>query len=100
MEGADVRLLDEAAQSALDQEPEGATVPWENPATKAAGRIDVLRAGTIQGETCKRLRFFQQAGRGSGEATYTFCQDPEGKWLVRPRQRATREAKGSEQSED
>ncbi len=96
----DLRLLDEATRKALDQEPEGATVPWENLETKASGRVEVLRAGTIQGQTCKRLKFFQQAGKGSGEVTYTFCRDQEENWIVRPRQRATSDSAGTDPSQD
>lgn len=91
MNEEDLRLLDEAAMKALDHEPEGAIVHWQNPDTEASGQIDVLRAGTIDGNTCKRLQIAQRAGRGKGKMIFTFCKDPQDQWVVVPRKARQRQ---------
>ena len=66
----------------LDQQPDGKTVTWHNPQTDHQGKMKAIRTFTQQASRCRRVKIFNQAGGTTGQGTFDFCQQANGKWKL------------------
>jgi len=84
---ADVAMMLETVDAALDEEQPHAIREWKNPGTGNSGKAEVL--GTLKsaaGAPCKRLQVTNVAHNGvSGRTSHTFCKETD-KWMVVPRE--------------
>ncbi|NIR32395.1 MAG: hypothetical protein GWN84_24445 [Gammaproteobacteria bacterium] len=79
----DWRLMQEAIREALDNNPDGEKVSWENPKTGHNGSVTPLNTYQDFGTTCRRARLFNEAESASGASTFNFCKDTEeDRWKV------------------
>jgi surface antigen len=82
----DMILFLDTARKALNELPEGQSLSWENPETKAHGTITVEISGTRSGQTCKRLGIENVAGNRQAKSALDLCMGKDGKWeLMAPR---------------
>ena len=77
----DLRIFMDVGRKALNETPDGQSVTWENPKTRARGEITVLRSFESKGRPCKDLRLRNQAQGRKGESKPTLCR-VEGKWRL------------------
>lgn len=73
----DWRVMQEAIRDAMENNPDGETRIWENPGTGHKGRITPLKTYQDFGTTCRRTRFFTEAGGTSGTSVFNLCKDAE-----------------------
>ena len=76
----DMRIFLDTARKAMNELPDGQSLSWKNPETKAHGTIKVEMTGTRKGQTCKRLSIENVAGNRQGKTALDFCQGKDGKW--------------------
>ena len=76
----DMRMFAAAVNKALGETPDGQTVSWENPATKARGSIMVEQTGTRDGLLCKSIRITNEARNRKATQVLTLCQEKSGEW--------------------
>lgn len=80
----DMLMFLNAAKKAINETPDGETVSWENPETKAHGSIKIEKTGTRNGQTCKSVRIANEAGNRKGNQLLDICQGKDGKWGFAP----------------
>jgi surface antigen len=76
----DMRIFLDTAKKAMNELPDGKSLTWENPETKAHGTIMVEMTGTRHGQTCRRLSIENVAGNREAKTALDFCQGKDGKW--------------------
>jgi surface antigen len=76
----DMRIFLDTAKKAMNELPDGKSLTWENPETKAHGTIMVEMTGTRRGQTCRRLSIENVAGNREAKTALDFCQNKDGKW--------------------
>lgn len=77
----DLRIFMDAGRKALNETPDGQTLAWENPKTRARGDITVLKTFESKGRPCKEVRVRNQAGGRKGDNTLSLCK-VEDKWRL------------------
>ena len=86
---ADVDLVKDSLQTALNQTEDGGELTWENPDSGANGTIRVLDTHPDYGTQCRRLQMTNQAsGRKSG-GNYRMCKSDDDIWRFAPNQRSS-----------
>lgn len=80
----DLEMFIAASRKALNETPDGQTVSWDNPATKARGSITVDETRVRGGQTCKRVRVENQAGTRKGKQALDVCKGSDGRWALAP----------------
>lgn len=78
----DWELARGAADDALDNGKDGATVSWENPETGHRGSLTPLDTRQRNGRTCRNLVIENHARGLSGRSEFLFCQQPGGDWKM------------------
>jgi surface antigen len=79
-EEEDLRLFLDAGRTALNETPDGQTVSWENPETKAAGSITIIKTRIRDELTCKQVKLHNSAKGRVGNQVLDLCKDTNGKW--------------------
>ena len=74
----DIGMMTRNYVEALDQNPDGHTSGWSNPATGASGTATPLSTGTEKGMKCRRLEITNSAGGMSGRGEYQACKTKDG----------------------
>ena len=77
----DLRLFLDTSRKALNEAPDGQTLTWENPKTRARGEITVRKSFESKGRPCKELQLRNQAGGRKGESNVSLCK-VEDKWRL------------------
>jgi len=78
----DIDILTAAANSALDNLPDGATAHWGNSKTGAKG--DLTPRATYQegGQRCRDMQVENSAGGFSNRSVVSMCKQPDGAWKL------------------
>ena len=76
-----------AHAEALEHGADGTETRWENPQTGNSGSITPLSTSDDEEEICREARIVNHSGSASGDATYRFCRQADGSWMVQ-RQRS------------
>jgi surface antigen len=77
----DIKLFIDAARKAIAETPEQGTVSWDNPKTKSAGSVTVVKVFTWQNHPCRKLKIVSEARGRKGTNSMSLCQVEE-KWRV------------------
>lgn len=88
----DLRIFMDAGRKALNDTPDNQSVTWENPQTKAGGRITVLRSFESKGLPCREVRVQNQAQGRKGDNKLNLCKK-DGKWRLLSASQMKSEAK-------
>jgi surface antigen len=81
---ADLKLLSDSADKALDSAKDGETVAWDNEQTGSSGTVTPTRSFTQEGHDCRRLKVVNRAAkatRGSATSSLDFCR-VDGAWKI------------------
>ncbi len=78
----DWRYLDQAISHSLQFVNNGASYSWNNPASPAAGDIEVLDSSTMNDLPCRRLRLTNHYEQLRGVTEFVFCKQASGEWKV------------------
>ncbi|HKE94275.1 MAG TPA: RT0821/Lpp0805 family surface protein [Povalibacter sp.] len=79
----DRRMMNDAAMQVLNDADPRAVREWNNPRTRAAGRVESLgRFRSADGMDCRRLRLWNQARGIEGEMTFPVCRVQGGDWRL------------------
>lgn len=73
-----------ATIDAVLEAPDGTATDWQNPATGANGRVQVLDTHEDYGTTCRRLLMRNEASGRRGGGTYRLCLSEDGRWRFAP----------------
>lgn len=73
-----------ATIDAVLEAPDGTTTDWQNPATGANGRVQVLDTQQDFGTTCRRILMRNEASGRIGGGTYRLCLSDDGRWRFAP----------------
>jgi len=76
----DWAMFQEAAQKALNEQPDGATATWQNPGTDASGTVTPTRSFEENDQSCRRVEITNRARGFSGTSVFNFCRQPDGRW--------------------
>jgi surface antigen len=77
----DLRIFMDTGRKALNEAPDGETLSWENPKTRARGDVTVLRSFEWKKHPCKELKVHNEAQGRKGDNTFRLCQ-VDGKWRL------------------
>jgi len=77
----DLRIFMDTGRKALNETPDGQSVTWENPKTKARGEITVVKSFESKGRPCKEVRLHNEAGGRKGNSQLSLCK-VEDKWRL------------------
>ena len=80
-EEEDLRLFMETGRKALNETPDGQTLSWENPKTRARGDITVVKSFEWKTHPCKEVKLHNEAQGRKGDSTLRLC-NVEGKWRL------------------
>jgi len=81
---ADLKLLSESVDKALDNAKDGEAVAWTNEQTGSSGTVTATRSFTREGHNCRRLEIANKAAkatRGSATSNLDFCK-VDGTWKI------------------
>ena len=81
---ADLKLMSDAADQALETTKDGEPVDWSNEQTGSSGTITPVRSFSWRGDDCRRLNVVNRSAEAAGgrsEAEYDFC-NVEGTWKI------------------
>lgn len=81
---ADWQLFENTLKRTLDSVPDGQTVAWTNPASKASGEFTVLKSVRRQGQDCREVKIIGQAGGQRRVTGIAFCKEDAGIWKAIP----------------
>lgn len=81
---ADWQLFENTLKRTLDSVPDGQTVAWANPASKASGEFTVLKSVRRQGQDCREVKLVSQAGGQRRVTGIAFCKEDDGTWKAIP----------------
>ena len=84
MSANDQALLNSTLSRVLNDQPDGSTTTWENPATGASGRIAVGKAQDDYGTSCRLIKMENTAKTITREGNYRLCKDGQGEWRFAP----------------
>ena len=77
----DWKLLQAAAETALNNTPNGVKVNWSNPKTGSSGFLQPLNKITKNGLMCRNLKIFNNASGTQDQYVFMFCKYKSG-WKV------------------
>jgi surface antigen len=77
----DLRLFMDTGRKALNETPDGETLSWENPKTRARGDITVVRSFEWKTHPCKEVKLHNEAQGRKGDSTLGLCK-VDGKWRL------------------
>lgn len=80
----DWELLRTSMSHTLDNAPDGTTAEWKNPETGHAGSITVIDTNEVNGNQCRKTKFFNSAGGVTGSNVYRLCKVEDGTWKLSP----------------
>ena len=69
-----------AAKKALNDADDGETISWKNDQSGNNGTLTPLNSREQNGKPCRDLKIHNNAGSLSGNASYTFCKQADGRW--------------------
>jgi surface antigen len=78
----DHKLFNETLDATLNQEADGETRAWSNPASGAGGNIKVLKTFKRGVATCRSVSIANKAKGRAASAEYNFCRQTSGKWAL------------------
>lgn len=77
----DLALFQSNLRAALDQNADGSTRRWENPATGASGTLTPVSTYEQDGATCRRLEIVNTVQGITGRSTFNMCRQADGTWV-------------------
>jgi surface antigen len=77
----DWQIFNKTQQSVLDHGKAGVKTQWKNPQSGSYGYMIPSNIMRENGMICRKLTFFNNANRISGEGSYKFCKT-NGKWKI------------------
>lgn len=81
--GADLQIFQSNLNDALQQNADGDTHRWENPATGSSGEIELIKSFTRDGKHCRQVRITNRAhGYAEAKTDSAFCQEADGQWKI------------------
>lgn len=67
---------------ALEHGADGIESRWENPETGNNGSITPLNTTDDRNGVCRQAHIVNHSGNTTGDATYRFCRQADGSWMV------------------
>lgn len=84
---ADLALMRETGRTELTGQPVGTTLEWKNPESGSSGTVTLRRRFEQEGRECRDLRHSVLVrGRNDWVLDVRICQQPDGDWMVVPRE--------------
>jgi surface antigen len=80
-----------AHAEALEHGADGTESRWENPQTGNTGSITPLNTTEGENGVCREARIVNRSRNASGDATYLFCRQADGNWMVQRHRSEPRE---------
>ncbi len=77
----DLALFQSSLRAALDQNADGSTRRWENPATGASGTLTPVSTFEQDGARCRRLEIVNTVQGVTGRSTFNMCRQADGTWV-------------------
>ena len=81
----DTTILTNTMDDLLNNQPDGSTSSWKNPASSASGRLAVGKTHQNYGTTCRMIKMENTAKSITRTGTYQLCKDTEGAWRFAPK---------------
>ncbi len=79
----DWSIYSSAVQDALNNQPDGTTLEWENPKTGAAGKVTPIKTYKTSKRTCRKVKIFNSIKGLTGQSVHFFCRPQEGgEWML------------------
>ena len=78
----DWQHFDQAIAHTLKHVDDGASYDWDNPASPAAGTLEVLESTTVNKMPCRRMRLTNTYNQLRGVSEFVFCKRADGEWKV------------------
>lgn len=80
---SDIQMMMDHARNKMDGKPEGAVLTWTNPETRNTGKVTLLRAFQIRGNSCREILHFVDIANDMDNFTYrtTICKTSSGDWV-------------------
>lgn len=78
----DSAIFHASVDRALDMGKDGEMLEWHNPETGHSGSITPLSTEQLDGKSCRKTRFENQAGETKNRSEYFMCKQPDGVWAV------------------
>jgi len=78
----DWQYFDQAIVHTLEHVDNGASYRWANPASPAAGMLEVLESTTMNETPCRRVRLTNTYDQLRGVSEFVFCKQADGEWKV------------------
>jgi hypothetical protein len=80
---ADMKLMNEAARAVLDAPEANGQREWKNPKTGHSGKVESLgNFRSADGETCRKLKLWNQAKGIESESVFPVCKTGNGDWQL------------------
>ncbi len=80
---ADLKLMNEAALAVLNAPEADAQREWSNKKSGYSGRVQSLgNFRSAEGQTCRKVKVWNQAKGIESEAVYPVCKDQGGEWRL------------------
>ncbi|MGF1624272.1 MAG: RT0821/Lpp0805 family surface protein [Alphaproteobacteria bacterium] len=77
----DIALAQATARERMDDQPVGTVLEWENPATRAAGSVELIRLYEREGMACREvMHIVHSETEGRNEFLSRICLAPDGTW--------------------
>ena len=84
----DVEILLSTLQAAMNEQPDGETVTWENSQTGHSGVMNISNTHPDYDTTCRQVEMANEAAGRTGRGTFRMCKADDGKWKFAPSQQA------------
>ena len=79
---ADHEIFNQALQDILKQGAAGESRNWSNPASKAGGKLKVIKSFERGQMPCRTLSIANRAKGRSASGQYNFCEQASGEWKL------------------
>jgi surface antigen len=78
----DWKYFDNAIIHTLKYVNDGGSHNWNNPASSASGKLEVLESTTKDNVPCRRVRLTNFYDQLKGVTEFVFCKQADGEWKV------------------
>lgn len=77
----DIEIINHTARDKMQGRPAGTVLEWENPKSRHAGTVTLLRVFERKGRECRELRHHIKVRQSMPwEVDVTICRDEDGEW--------------------
>jgi hypothetical protein len=78
----DLKIFTQTRDQLLNTGKDGETREWSNPATKASGKINIVKSFERDGLRCRSLKITNRAKGLSQTNPANFCQQASQEWIL------------------